>query len=88
MALTKQITWTGFDVPAAYTRVQGFKTTRTNEHYIVDVHTNVYKDSTKEICLYGVNQTIELPYNAATVNVADIYTELKKLDEWKDWADA
>lgn len=93
MALTKAITWNTYETPNAYAAIMDFQALKKvdeqgEKSFDVQVHTNVYKDSTKEVCLYGVNQTINLPYNDGTVHTTDLYTVLKTTDEWSDWTDA
>ena len=82
-----------YDTPNAYASIQDFQAVKKVDDqgvksFDVNVHTNVYKDSTKETCLYGVNEQVNLPFNDGVVNVTDLYTVIKTFPEWEGWIDA
>ncbi len=93
MALTKDITWMDFDVPAAYAAIEVCNASKLldgdgSKYFSIVVSTNVWKDSSKAVCLYGIQDTVTLPYNDGTVSIADLYGQLKTLPDWSGWADA
>ena len=87
MALKKTIEWTGFNVESAYKCIKDFVAVKEGEDFRVNVHSNVYKDSTKEVCLYGENYNVTVPYNDGDVSLAALYTEIKKEALNEGWID-
>ncbi len=85
MALTNSIIWNTFEVPTAYKSVQSFDSLKQETTFKVKVHCNVWKDNTKELCLYGEDSEVIVPYNGGEVSIAEIYTELKKQDQNIGW---
>ena len=87
MALKKTIEWNTFEVVDAYKAIKDFEAVRDGEEFKVQVHANVYKNSGKEVCLYGENYTVNVPYGEGSVTLEQLYTEIKKDELNEGWVD-